>query len=220
MSALWLKLSALFIMLIDHTAVVFRWSGIIRSYTFYRVLRGVGRVAFPIFGFQLVQGAMHTKSKWKYLLRLFLLALISDHPFDLALRFTWLDLKYQNVFWTLFLGLIIVFLIQYVSRLDQVWKQIIGWVLTILSTLLLAWTAENVLHTDYGDAGVYMIAAMGLLAMPLTKLRTFLGSDRLLNVSAAAFGIGLCVLFTSPFEAFAFFGDNVQKFGTFDVFHF
>ena len=205
MSALWLKLTALFIMLIDHSAVVLRWSRIIGSYRFYRVLRGIGRVAFPIFGFQLVQGAMHTKCKWKYLLRMLLLAVLSDFPFDLALNFTWFDPNSQNVFWTLSLGLVSVFAIQYASELKTKVYRVLGFLGAVLLTLGLAWLAEDVLYTDYGNAGVYMIAAMGLLTLPLPRQWSRMGLDRLVNVAFSALGIGLCVLYTNSFEAFAFF---------------
>lgn len=69
------------------------------------VLRGIGRLAFPMFAFMAVEGFFHTKSFKNYLLRLFLLAVISEIPFNLLVGGTVLYPEKQNVVWTLMLGL-------------------------------------------------------------------------------------------------------------------
>lgn len=113
LSGSWLKIIAMALMLIDHVA-----SQILRYYpafteplitlgnhhiTWYYLLRCVGRLAFPIFCFLLVEGFQHTHDRWKYGRNLFVFALISEIPYNLTHGghiYGWS----QNVFFTLFLG--------------------------------------------------------------------------------------------------------------------
>lgn len=68
-----LKIIALVIMTIDHIAA---YGNNIFSFLPYDILRSIGRSAAPLFMFALVIGAGHTKSKGKFLLRLYIAGLI------------------------------------------------------------------------------------------------------------------------------------------------
>lgn len=117
------------------------------------VLRGIGRAAFPIFCFLLVEGAVHTRSPRKYLLRLASFALISEIPFDLALHnqpFYW---GTQNVFFTLLAGLLVIQAFQ--RSPGQEWRGVLA--LAVLGA------AAELCGTDYGAIGVAVIAVMYLL---------------------------------------------------------
>ena len=106
-----LKYIAIITMLIDHIGVVlvepmlYEQGGSSNVYAIYEVLRNIGRVAFPIFCFFLVEGFCYTRDVKKYALRLFLFALISEIPFDLAFWGGPFELQGQNVYFTLLIGL-------------------------------------------------------------------------------------------------------------------
>lgn len=125
------------------------------------VLRCIGRSAFPVFCFLLAEGACHTRSMPNYMKRLAAFSLISEIPFDLAIQNTPFAWNMQNVFFTLLLGVIVIWVFQKYPA--EKWK---GW----LSFVLLAAAAE-VLHTDYGAVGVATILVMYLLReKPFRKL--------------------------------------------------
>ena len=111
-----LKLIAVITMLVDHTACfllvsvpIFNKKLVINStpydFSFYIFLRAVGRLAFPIYAFLLTEGFQHTHDRKKYALNLLGFALISEIPWNLLHGGT-MHYKTQNVFFTLFLGLL------------------------------------------------------------------------------------------------------------------
>lgn len=107
----------------------------------------VGRLAFPLFCFLLVEGFIHTGNVKKYMMRLFLFALISEIPFDLALYGKCFDPSSQNVFFTLFLGVCMLWLIQKCGIRQG--RQIVIFILAVL--------AAFVLRTDYSGLGICFI---------------------------------------------------------------
>lgn len=72
----------------------------------YTVGRAVGRIAFILFAYLMAEGFVHTRSRRNYLLRLGVFAFVSEIPFDLAFSETCYDPSGQNVFFTLFLGVL------------------------------------------------------------------------------------------------------------------
>jgi hypothetical protein len=82
----------------------------------YDALTFVGKVTFPIFAFFIVEGFFHTKNLNNYIKRLFGLTIISEIPFDLATSGKLINLKSQNVIWTLLLGLLIIVSLQNKER--------------------------------------------------------------------------------------------------------
>ncbi len=133
-----LKMIAILAMAIDHIGAV-----LFPQYLEFRI---IGRIAFPIFAYTLVEGFMHTRGVKKYLMRLGLLALVSEIPFDLAFYRTPFEFVHQNVFFTMFLGIAMLYL--YLKSISKVRQLVV-----VIGMLLLA----DFLRTDYSSAGLLMI---------------------------------------------------------------
>lgn len=169
-------------MMLDHSAasvlLLMIKSGMLDVKTWapvYEIMRGIGRIAFPIFCFLLAEGFRHTKNKAKYLGRLFLFALISELPFDLALRGTLVDMEHQNVFFTLFLGMGVLCILE--ALRERIQNDVIYYITSVIAVLFGMGISEF-LHTDYHMFGVLIIVlfyvfyrtrvvacAMGLLVL-------------------------------------------------------
>ncbi len=74
----------------------------------YVICRCIGRLSFPLFAFLLVQGFHHTRNVRLYALRLFAFAVISEPLYDYAFYSMFFTLAYQNIMWTLLLGLLVI----------------------------------------------------------------------------------------------------------------
>ena len=121
-----LKILAMIFMVIDHFGQVVLKNGIIlhAPYSMFtdeqfdmlmstvNICHILGRIAFPVFCFLLVEGFFHTHNLKKYILNLGIFALISEPVYDLACAGTLFSLGQQNVLFTLLLGLIILTIIK------------------------------------------------------------------------------------------------------------
>ena len=74
----------------------------------YETFHAIGRISMPIFCFLIVEGFVYTRDVKHYLTRLFLFAIISEVPYDLASGTSAFDLAQQNVFFTLAAGLLVL----------------------------------------------------------------------------------------------------------------
>lgn len=150
-----LKWIAVITMLIDHigAAVVEKTWIMEESYgqPLDYILRFIGRLAFPIFCFLMVEGFYHTRSRMKYIRNLFIFAVISEIPFELSFlgEMVW---GLRNVYWTLLIGMIMLVLLDKIRQRETKY----GLLYFVLIVAVCSGVAE-ILHTDYGAVGVILI---------------------------------------------------------------
>lgn len=177
-----IKMIAIIAMLIDHTAAVIlerimQQQGMNTMLDMgpvepivivYLIMRLIGRLGFPIFIFLLIEGLEHTRNQWKYLLRLVIFAFISEIPFDISFNLSReqifsghiLEFTYQNVFFTLAIGLAAAIGMKTVQKLE------LNAVLKIVINIGIAVAGMGLgllLRTDYGAIGLLAIIMMYLL---------------------------------------------------------
>ena len=159
-----LKIIALIIMLIDHIGAVI----VVRTMStpgfdhdfwnsLYWPLRYIGRLAFPIFCFLLVEGFCHTSNVKKYFSGMVLFAIISEIPFDLALTGNLVDFRFQNVFWELAVGILAMIALRYIEKNE--FTYVLQIVLRLAVIAVFALGAEA-LQFDYGMYGIISIVAL------------------------------------------------------------
>jgi protein traX len=71
----------------------------------------LGRIAFPLFAFFLVEGFFKTGNRKKYLASLLIFGIISEIPFDMALSGVFFEPNSNNIMFTLALMLITIWII-------------------------------------------------------------------------------------------------------------
>ena len=143
-----LKMIALITMTIDHIGAV-----LLPQYGFLRV---IGRIAFPIYCFLLVEGYFHTKDIKKYILRLLIFAMISEVFFDMAFYEKLCYSRHQNVFFTLLIGLITIFIADLIRARFLEKNKFFSLILTII-ILISGGMLADILRTDYSLYGVFII---------------------------------------------------------------
>lgn len=134
-----------------------------RLYYTYSAMRMIGRLGFPIFCFLLVEGFQRTHDVRKYALRLGLFALISEIPFDLCFNGTVLEFGYQNVFFTLFLGLLTMIAFDWIAKKEWAASGSLNIVVKVVfSAVALAVGAgvAQFMKTDYAATGVICIMVL------------------------------------------------------------
>ena len=175
-----LKLIACVTMLIDHFgASVLLELQIPHMDAVYYVCRSIGRIAFPIYCFLLVEGMHHTRNPLNYILRLAAGILLAELPFDMLFEghFCW---SAQNVMVTLTLGAVMLLCMR---KTEKKWLKL----LMVLPFAILAELAQ----CDYGAGGIVMIAVFALFdRLSLQTVALFLVNWQLLpSAAVSVFGV-------------------------------
>lgn len=132
-----LKIMAVVSMFLDHLSYAI--------YGQFSWLNYIGRLAFPIFAFQLTEGYLHTKNLKKYFLRLGIFAIISQIPYYFFIN-TFTNIFTLNIFFTLFAGLLAI------TIFDKFKNKYLGFLFVALIALI-----SEILHFDYGYFGILII---------------------------------------------------------------
>lgn len=111
----------------------------------FSFLNLIGRISFPIFAFQAVQGYIHTKDFKKHIMKLFIFACISQIPYMLFST-TFTNSFTLNIFFTLFLGLLALFVY------DKCKNRILGFLFVVFASII-----GQLIHVDYGAFGILLI---------------------------------------------------------------
>ena len=145
LSSFTLHMLAIILMFCDHL-----WATLLLQYDF---LTSIGRIAFPIFAFLIVEGIHHTTNIKKYMLRLFVFAIISEIPFNLMSSGSLINPFHQNVLWTFLIAMIGIVLIEKVkAKLSYFWLIPLSMIIVIICYLL-----GTLLMLDYHGEGVLTV---------------------------------------------------------------
>jgi hypothetical protein len=148
-----MQIIAMLTMLIDHIGYLFFPGEIAWRY--------VGRIAFPIYCYALVQGYIHTSSRPKYLFRLLLIAVIAQIPYNLSINpGGW------NVVFTLLLSAIVLVIL---DKLSNLW---LGIPVVIIAIVLM-----DYFPIDYNAYGLLLV-----LIFRYTKSYWLVGAHLALNL--------------------------------------
>lgn len=105
----------------------------------------LGRIAFPIFIFLLIEGYFHTRNKYKYLGTLLLFGIISEVPFDMCTSAVFFEPNWNNIMFTLSFVLAIIWII---DVLKEKLNKPLWYVVSILIVIVMCFVAMN-LGLDY-----------------------------------------------------------------------
>lgn len=144
-SSVALHIFAMIFMLMDHL-----WATV---FTNSQWLTQVGRLAYPIFAFMIVEGYTHTKNLKKYVLRLLFFAVITEIPFNLMVGNRVFYYPHQNVLWTFLISIGLIYINELARKKEKLWLTIV----TGVSTCILAYILGYITFVDYNAAGILTV---------------------------------------------------------------
>ena len=210
MSSFLLKLLGIILMTFDHTRIL------ICNTSEFLWMENIGRLAFPIFAFQIVVGYKKTHDLKKYILRLLLFAIISEVAFKWMIWLATKDLQQTiwnwNVYWTFILGLISLRILND-DKLKSIYK---GMIIAAICILF------SIFYVDYSFYGIGIMIAYYYL-FPFKKennKNSKINSIGLIVILAALSTIftvfinareggRLPMYFLAPYAAFTFAGSLI-----------
>lgn len=175
LSSFHLKIIAIITMIIDHTG------GVLFPDDFS--FRIVGRISFILFAFLISEGVIYSHNLYKYAKRLLIWAFLSEIPYDIAVHGKVFEWQYQNIFFTLFLG--VAGLSLFIQH-STVWKYFF---------LIIPLVCAFLFRVDYSAYGILVI-----------YLFYFFKNNRLLQFVSIQTSSFVFAISAFPLQLFAFLG--------------
>ena len=170
-----LKLIAIISMLADHVNKALIYPYLESNHGFLAFISDVfdiiGRIAFPLFCFMLVEGYFKTRNRKKYLLNLLLFGVISEVPFDMFTTASFFNMNWNNVMFTLALVLVTVWIIDTLKEKMQTRPKALWYLVSILIVLGMCIVSMS-LSLDYEHHAIligyffYLFHDMPVFAIP------------------------------------------------------
>lgn len=214
MTYLFIKLIAITTMLIDHIGLSYGYISNQLDPNLYMMLRTIGRIAFPIFAFGIINGMKYTKNKENYLLRLSLFMSISQIPFSLLVNtenyfvdFRLKDLFFPQLFiennFDLALGILLLGLIFYLYKKNI--KLVVSLSLAVILGTVSIYTKTGFVINNSTQLNVFYTLVIG--AYIIKSLEDFLENkeDKIDNILKAV-SAGILIIIFSPYSDYGIGG--------------
>ncbi len=140
-----LHILAMVFMLCDHL-----WGTIVPGNDW---LTCIGRISFPIFAFLLTEGYFHTRNRKKYAGRLFLFAVLSEIPFNLAMGSSLFYPVHQNVLWSFLIAFALMTMNEKAKASGKLWLRILAGT----GSVLLGYLLGLLTMVDFYHAGILTV---------------------------------------------------------------
>lgn len=189
-----LKYIAFLSMLIDHTnnaLIIPMLNGerlLLHVSNLFSVL---GRIAFPVFIFFIVEGFFKTSSRKRYLITLLAFGMISEVPFDMFTSKTFFSPYWNNMMFTLALCLITIWMID--SLKEKISNKIVWHIVSIVVVAICSAVAMA-LSLDY-DYHAIIVAYLFYIFYDRPVLGAVLGYLSIIKELYSFFGFGIVLTY-------------------------
>ena len=170
-----LKLIAIISMLADHVNKALIYPYLVSNHGVLAFISDafdiIGRIAFPLFCFMLVEGYFKTRNRKNYLLNLLLFGVISEIPFDMFTTASFFNMNWNNVMFSLALVLVTVWIIDTLKGKMQKRSKALWYLVSVVIVLVMCIVSMS-LSLDYEHHAIligyffYLFHDMPVFAIP------------------------------------------------------
>lgn len=192
-----LKFIAIVSMLIDHVNKSMIYPHLVSNTgllaTVSDIFDVIGRIAFPLFCYMIVEGFFKTRSRKKYLLNLLIFGVISEVPFDMFVTASFYNKNSQNVMFTLALVLVTIWIIDALKAKMQnkpklLWYVVSFVIVVVMCIVAMAFSVDYEYHAILIGYFFYLFHDMPIFAIPF-------GYASMYNNPWAILGFGLTLTY-------------------------